>query len=157
MNQRADIHHSRESRRKEAKKPLNPLIGLLRGTGIGILSGTITGILILLISAWILLSTEDPDALIYPASLLSLGIASLICGIVSVRLSSAAYLPTVLSAAVVWLILTFLASPVIGSGAGALPNVYAIAFRIPQALLVLLGGFLGKNRPRSAKPRRRKR
>ena len=145
----------RKERRRE--EPQSRILRVLRGAGIGLLTGLLFSLLLLVISAGILLKSEDPDALLLPVSLSVLFISSILVGIVSEKASNAPFLPTGLTAAVLWLLVTLLASLAFEGGNGVLPTVYAWALRIPQLLFVLFGSFLAKNRPRRVDPRRRRR
>ena len=158
MNRQSSSESTRGRRkaRGEQTAPVSPLLRILRGTGIALCVSCLTAVTLLAVTAGIVYSRPDPDSFLIPTSLLVLVAASLLCGVVAERVSGAKPLPVGAIAGTVWVILTFLASLALGGGAGALPSVYAMALRIPQLLLVLLGAFLAKRRPRRASPRRRR-
>lgn len=150
---RADL---RAKNRGENKENENRLLRLLRGSGIGILSAAVIGSVLLIIASGIVYSQPDPDSLLYGAALLVLAVASLMGGVIAERVSNLPVLPVGMTTGIGWVLLGFLLSLVLGDGVGAFPSVYALALRIPQFLLVLLGAYLAKSRPRKVTSRRRR-
>lgn len=158
MNRQMVSDGKRERRKVRGAEttPSSPFVRILRGTGIALLASSLITLALLLLAAGFVYSRPDPDPLLIPASLLVLAVTSLLCGVIAERISGAECLPVGMVAGVTWVLLSFLVSLAMGEGAGALPSVYALALRIPQLLLVLLGAFLAKRRPRKAGSRRRR-
>lgn len=162
MNRQTEVSgsspsHGRRRERRNETVPVNPVLRILKGSGLGVLIGLAAGVLLLFLAAGVITAQSDPDTFLYPASLLIFGISSLLCGAAAMRISNASFFPTALSAAGLWILVTFLISLLFSEGAGSLPSVYSMALRIPQVLLVLLGAFLTKSRPRKQSSRRRHR
>lgn len=154
----ASERHTASNRRKrnEKKEEASPIVRILRGALIGILTGAVLGGLLLLIVSGVVASRSDPDAVLYPAALSLLFVVSILSGLIAARVSGVSTLPIGGTTAACWILLTVLLSLTIGDGSGAFPSVYAWALRIPQALFVLFGAFLGKSRPRKGGSRRRR-
>ncbi len=150
QNKRADTRRSARITEK------SPLARIARGAGLSLLFTCLFSFLLLLTAAGISSAYTDPDALLFPLSLLILALSSILCGMTATRLSRAEPLPTGLFSGVLWVLFTFLLSFFVGDGVGALPSVYSFALRIPQLLLVLLGAFIAKRRPRRISPHRRR-
>ena len=155
VKDRTPSERRRERRGTANTETASPLVRALRGAGIGILAGSLLGAAMLFICAGIVSAQGDPSALFYPVALALLGVASLVCGLIASRAANGVFLPSGSRAAAGWVLLTFLLSLCLRGGIGAVPTVYALALRIPQAALVLLGAYLGRNRPRKVERRRR--
>ena len=147
---------SHRNARSDRKIPKSPLVRIARSTGIAMITSLLFAFLLLLIASGIAVSYADPDALLLPLSFLILALSSLFCGMIAVRLSHAETLPTGMVAGGAWVLITFILSLTVGNGIGSLPSVYALALRIPQFLMVLLGSFIAKRRPRKITSRRRR-
>lgn len=149
-------NESRRNAHRDRQIPRSPLVRIARGAGIAMIASLLFSFLLLLIASGIAVSYSDPDALLFPLSFLILAVSSLFCGVIAMRLSHAEALPTGMVAGGLWVLITFILSLTIGDGVGSLPTVYAFALRIPQFLLVLLGSFIAKRRPRKITSRRRR-
>lgn len=157
MNRQANVKTTRDRRSaRNEQKPLSPWLRILRDAGIGNLIASAIGLLLLLLMAGVVSAQSDPNAFLLPASLAALAIASLLCGVTAERISGAEPVPLGITAGALWILFGFLLSLTVGNGVGALTSVYAFALRIPQFLLVLLGAFLAKSRPRKVSSRRRR-
>ena len=150
------ISTSQRNARNDRQPPKSPLVRIARATGIAMIASLLLALLLLLVASGIAVSYSDPDALLLPFSLLILALSSLFCGVIAMRLSHAEALPTGISAGALWVLITFTLSLIVGDGIGSLPSVYSFALRIPQLLLVLLGAFIAKRRPRKITSRRRR-
>ena len=147
-------HRERLKRNPEAVSS-SPFLRMLRGSILGSLSAIAVSLASALFLTWILLRQENPDQLLFPLALVFLAIGSLTVGIVAIRHADTDILPTALLASAMWTAISALISLFVPSGIGALPAVYAIALRIPQAAFVIFGVLIGKSRPRRISPRRR--
>ena len=145
------------NRHRGDRMPRSPFLRILRASGLGIFAGSAVSALILLIGAFAVSQTEDPGMLLQPIAILSLGFSSVICGFVTVRSATGTSFPVYAVSACLWILLCTLFSMLLPSGVGGFSSVYSALLRLLQVLFVLLGAFIGKNRPRSVNRRGRKR
>lgn len=133
---------------KESAVSVAPSLRLLRGVCAGTLIAMLCGGALLLLLAGILCAQPDPDALLYPASLLTLGFASLLCGLCTVRISGCSVFASGLASVASWFLVTLLLSQLFRGEIGGFSSVYGIALRVAAMLLTFFGVFLGRERPR---------
>ena len=149
-------HTKKKGRTSRTEKVSAPSIRLLKSAGIGTLAGALLGAVLLPVFAGIAYTQPDPNALIYPLSFGLSAITSLCGGLVAARYSKRPFMQSGAVCAGIWIFLTFLLSQLFQGEPGALSPVYSIAARIMQAVFVLFGAFLGRERPRKAERRRRR-
>ena len=158
----ADSRHSnsrsdtRRRTRSESEQPESELKKALKGAGFGILSGSVLGALLLLLCSGIVYIQPDPDLLIRPAGLLLSMVASVLTGFLAEKKSRGSVpLVGILTGCgftlLCWL-LTIFADEVLTPEE---PGFVLLLGRLIQILLGMLGAYLGKNRPKPARKRRR--
>lgn len=148
--------HRHTHGKEPVKAPSNPFLRIFRACGLGVLGGALIGILLLVIGAYVVSGAEDPDRFLRPIALLALALSSLCCGFISVHFAEQSAFPVYVLSAILWLFVSFSVSLCLPAGIGGFSPIYSIALRILQLIFVLLGAFLGKNRPRRIKHRGRK-
>ena len=115
----------------------------------------LTSTVLLLISCAIANSAEAPEVLLKPLTLTSLYLSTIICGIISVKLSGDGIMSGIISGIIIALVLLLMSAfSLPDSEISLIPGIFLLVAVIPAAMV---GAFIGKKKNKRKKSMLRKR
>ena len=150
MNTTAKSNRTKKNNLSAAERPA--ALRLARAVGCGLLATIATGLVLSLIATAVAYASTDPDTMILPLALGTLGLSAMCCGFVTRRVSGLPLLPSGATAGLALLLLSFILSYPFGGEPDSLPPTLVWALRGGIVAFALLGAAMGTTVPK----RRRK-